>query len=375
MVSVVLLIVLTFYVILILALAFGFNKVSVFKFASLKPNLKFSVVIPFRNEAANLPKLLASLQQLHYPKELFEIILVNDDSSDDSVEIIRQSLDASGIYYNIINNERTSLSPKKDAITTAVKIAHYDWIVTTDADCQLPEHWLHCFDHFITQYNSDFVVGPVAYKSDLNFFHAFQILDFLSLQGTTIGAFGLQRPFLCNGANLAYKKSLFIYVNGFQGNETIASGDDVFLLQKVQKLKAYKIDYLKCKDAIVQTNPVETLTELISQRIRWASKASAYKSWFSIATSVIVLAINIGLIVTIVSAIFGIISVQLVILIWTTKIVLDSLFLYKTARFFQQTTVLKYVAFSAIAYPFFSVFVALSSFLKGYKWKNRSFNK
>lgn len=363
------------YAILIMALVFGFHRVSIFHFVLNATILKFSVVIPFRNEAENLPKLLRSLHQLHYPKELFEIILVNDDSSDDSVEIIRQLLDASGIYFNIINNERTSPSPKKDAITTAVKIAKYDWIVTTDADCELPEHWLHCFDHFIAKYNSDFVVGPVAYKSDLNFFNAFQMLDFLSLQGTTIGAFGLRQPFLCNGANLAYKKSVFMYVNGFQGNETIASGDDVFLLQKVQKLKAYKIDYLKCKDVIVQTNPVETLNELISQRIRWASKASAYKSWFSIATSVIVLAFNIGLIVTIVLAIFGIISVLLVILIWTTKIVLDSLFLYKTAKFFQQTVVLKYVAFSAIVYPFFSVYVALSSFLKGYKWKNRSFNK
>lgn len=373
--SIFLIIILVFYAFLILALTFGFNKVSVFELESLKPNLKFSVVIPFRNEAENLPKLLRSLQQMHYPKKLFEIILVNDDSSDDSVEVIKQSLESTGLTFSIIENERTSTSPKKDAITAAVKLATFDWIITTDADCELPKYWLQCLNNFITKNTSDFVVAPVAYQSNYNFFNAFQILDFLSLHGTTIGAFGLQQPFLCNGANLAYKKSLFINVNGFQGNETIASGDDVFLLQKVHKLKAFKIHYLKCKDAIVQTNPVETLNELISQRIRWASKASAYNSWFPIAVAVTVLAINIGLIVTIVLAIFGIISAQLVIFIWTTKTVLDGLLLYKTARFFKQTAVLRYYAFGAIIYPFFNVFVAFSSFLKGYQWKNRPYNK
>jgi hypothetical protein len=61
--------------------------------------------------------------------------------------------------------------------------------------------------------------------------HHFQQLDIASLQGATIGSFGINKGFMCNGANFVYQ-ILFQELNGFHGNDTIASGDDVFLLQK-----------------------------------------------------------------------------------------------------------------------------------------------
>ena len=73
------------------------------------------------------------------------------------------------------------------------------------------------------------IAGAVTYDCNSSFLHQFQQLDMASLQGATIGSFGIDQGFMCNGANLAYTKSLFTALDGFTGNDKIASGDDVFL--------------------------------------------------------------------------------------------------------------------------------------------------
>jgi cellulose synthase/poly-beta-1,6-N-acetylglucosamine synthase-like glycosyltransferase len=105
-----------------------------------------------------------------------------------------------------------------------------EWIITTDADCVVPKNWLSTLDNYIQSSNVNMIAG-VTYDCK-NSFTSFPTADLVSLQGATIGSFGIGKGFMCNGANLAYKKSLFQELNGFQGNDTIASGDDVFLLQK-----------------------------------------------------------------------------------------------------------------------------------------------
>jgi len=107
---------------------------------------------PFRNEATHLPDLLKTIETLNYPKHLFEIIFIDDNSEDDSAEIIRKAINSNPFIktaIRIIQNERTTNSPKKDAITLAIRNAKHDWIITTDADCQLPKFWLDSFDEYI----------------------------------------------------------------------------------------------------------------------------------------------------------------------------------------------------------------------------------
>ncbi|GAL70455.1 glycosyltransferase [Jejuia pallidilutea] len=130
------------YLAVIAAFTFGFDKVKPFNLSDVAAKTRFSVVVPFRNEAENLPQLLKSITALNYTKQLFEIILVDDDSDDDSVKIIKEFIDTisteTGITktnISLITTKKTSTSPKKDAITTAIKAAKYEWIITTDADC------------------------------------------------------------------------------------------------------------------------------------------------------------------------------------------------------------------------------------------------
>ena len=185
------------YLLLIAGFIYGFDKVKEFKLSNLQSKTRFSVIIPFRNEAKNLPQLLESIQSLKYPKHLFEVIFVNDFSEDDSVHIISSNLSnkpSNSIDFSIINNSIKTNAPKKDAISKAINLAKYEWIITTDADCLLPEYWLDSFDEFIQKIKPKCVAAPVTYQVENSFLNRFQILDMLSLQGATIGGFGIKKP-------------------------------------------------------------------------------------------------------------------------------------------------------------------------------------
>ncbi|RLD25869.1 MAG: glycosyltransferase, partial [Bacteroidetes bacterium] len=340
----------------------------------------FSIIIPFRNEAGNLSELLQSLSNLHYPKHLFEILFVNDASEDNSVEIINaffneKPIDCALNNIRIINNIRNSNSPKKDAITTAINIAQYEWIITTDADCNVPIMWLKTLDAFIQTNNPKMIVAPVTYSNNKTFFQDFQLLDFLSLQSATIAGFGIKKPFLCNGANLAYKKGLFNIVNGFEGNTNIASGDDIFLMEKSLQKYPKKILYLKSKHALVITKPQPSVKDLIQQRLRWAAKTSAYNNVFGKFVGLTVLFMNALIIVLALLSIIGALRFELLVLFFALKFFLDVILINKSARFFNQPLNFISYVMSSLLYPFFSVFIAVYSVFFGFKWKDRGFKK
>ncbi|MEZ4793334.1 MAG: glycosyltransferase [Gelidibacter sp.] len=365
------------YLTLIGSLIYGFDKVPEYRLKDVKPKTKFSVIIPFRNEEKNLRTLLESISKLNYPKEMYEIIFVDDASEDGSVTI----LDTSQLYHDtqtdisILKNKRTSKSPKKDAITTALSQAKYRWIITTDADCNLPKFWLDSFDEFIQVQQPEFVIAPVTYSKSNKFIYRFQLLDVLSLQGTTIGSFGIGKPFLCNGANLAYTKRLFETVNGFDGNNNIGSGDDIFMLEKAMKAYPEKVTLLKCEQIIVKTLPQPTFDTLISQRIRWAAKIGSYQNFFSKMVGIIVFLMNGGLLVFGLMAFIGIIRTNILMYLLVIKFGVDFLLIYKTANFTNQKKVMTSFFFAFLLYPFFSVWVVFSSVFKGYKWKGRTYIK
>ncbi|WP_452229634.1 glycosyltransferase family 2 protein [Lacinutrix sp. MEBiC02404] len=370
------------YLFLIGSLAIGFDKVKPFSLEDVEVKTMFSILIPFRNEAENLPKLLKSIAALKYPKHLFEVILIDDASEDNSVAVIKNILDThlSADKYTrtnikIIKNKRKSNSPKKDAITSAIQIAKHNWILTTDADCIVSKFWLDTLDAFIQKNDANFIVAPVTYSHVNSFLDRFQLLDFLSLQGATIGGFGLHKPFLCNGANLAYKKDFFKTVNGFQGNTNIASGDDIFLLEKAVKQDAKKVHYLKCEHAVVTTEAEKTISKLISQRVRWASKSANYKNSFAKIAGLIVLLMNASLIAALTVSIVGVFNFKILLYLFLIKCSIDFLLLFKTVRFYHQESFLSSYLFSCFLYPFFSVYVVFVSIFSNYKWKGRAFSK
>jgi len=364
--SLVLFFILLIYFISIGLLIFGFVRIKKYQNKGLKPQTSFTIIVPFRNEGENLPNLLNSFTNLNYPTDLFEVILVDDNSV--------QKIQLSIVNYqlSIINNIRGSNSPKKDAISTAMQLVKTNWVITTDADCLVPENWLLTFDNYIQENQVSMLAGAVSYDCENSFLHHFQQLDLTSLQGATIGSFGLNRPFMCNGANFAYTKSLFEKLNGFDGNNKIASGDDVFLLQKAVEKFPKEVHYLKSKEAIVITKPTEDWKSLFYQRVRWAAKTSSYKSSFGKYLGLIVFFGNLSFVLGFFFLLFGIWWYPIFVLFAFFKFLIDFVLLYITNQFLKKTRI-KSLLFSSLLYPFFSSAVALYSLFGSYEWKGRRF--
>lgn len=367
------------YFICMMVLAYGFAKFPMFRSEKESPATRFSLVIPFRNEGENLPLLLESISNLKYPSALFEIIFVNDASEDTSAEIILKAQETSEFSIRLLQNRRISNSPKKDAITVAIKNAKHEWIVTTDADCVLPENWLKSLDAFFQigeneQENTPVMVcGPVLYKSNNSFLENFQFLDGLSLQAVTIGSFGLQMPILCNGANLAYQKYAFEKVNGFKGNDHIASGDDIFLMEKMRKSFPGQVKFLKSRQRIVSTKPQLSWKDAITQRIRWASKTSKQKNSLSLFLGVLVFLVNFSfLTIPILLILYPENWIAFVIFLYL-KIASDFIVIRQAASFFEKRISLWSFQWMPFVYAAITILVVLGSFRGNYSWKGRKY--
>lgn len=356
---------LSVYLLEISLLIYGFTKIKSNEPIGLEPKTKFTIIVPFRNEAENLPLLLDSLSQLIYPMDWIEVILVDDDSTD--------CFEVSGLKFKVtvLPNLRVSNSPKKDAIVTAMNVVNTDWVITTDADCVVNPKWVLAFDNYIQTHDVSMIAGAVTYDCSNSFLHQFQQLDLASLQGATIGSFGIGKGFMCNGANLAYTKTLFQELNGFDGNNTIASGDDVFLLQKAIAQFPKQVHYLKSKNNIVTSKPLNEWTSLFYQRVRWASKTTSYQSGFGKLLGVLVLMGNLCWILAVGFGIFGLMPIEFIITLSLLKFSVDAVLIIKTNTFLSKKT--RHLIMGSLLYPFFSVCVAFYSLFGKYDWKGRRF--
>ncbi len=372
--TLILLLFLLVYVVTIGHLIAGFNQIKTYHPTECQPKTFFAIVVPFRNESNNLPALLDSIKHLNYPIDLFEIILVDDFSEDDSVRTVYNWRMENGIFKTtLLENIRLSNSPKKDAISRAIPIIKNEWVVTTDADCTVPEHWLATLDEYIQNHDVAMLAGAVVYDTNKSFLHHFQQLDLTSLQGATIGSFGMQLGFMCNGANFCYTKSLFQELQGFVGNNKLASGDDVFLLQKAVQKYPQKVQYLKAKAAIVKTQPMDSWSGLLSQRVRWASKTASYTSVFGKDLALIVFAGNLAIVLCWLLVLSSYLPCRNFLVLLAFKFITDYILLYKTNRFMMKKR-MRYLLLGSLVYPFFCILVAVVSLFGKYEWKGRKFS-
>jgi biofilm PGA synthesis N-glycosyltransferase PgaC len=241
-----------------------------------EPQTSVSVVIAARNEADAIGDCLSDILAQDYPRGLFEVIAVDDHSTDETATIIER-FSAQGVRLIRLASEGDGGAGKKAALTAAVRAARGTLILATDADCRMGSSWLRTMAACHDLGDLDFIAAPVRFLEGGGALGTFQRLDFLSLQGITAAAVGAGYHGMCNGANLGYRKAVFEAVGGFEGIDGIASGDDMLLMQKVAGRSGTRIGYCLSRDAIVSTPPADGLLAFLQQRIRWASKARFYR--------------------------------------------------------------------------------------------------
>lgn len=332
----------------------------------------FSVIINVRNEQSFLPQLLASIAGLSFTQERMEFIFINDASSDDSVSIIKTfAQNHAQICVTLYNRVVQSASAKKDGITQALQHARFNHIVTTDADCLLPTTWLTAFEEHYTRFpDSIFVAAPVQMVTNSTILSQVQANEMVALQSMTIGGFAVRQPFLCNGANMSFTKSYFYQLHGYEGDDNIASGDDIFLLEKSAALDARACYYLKNPKAIVHTNPKTSWRGMIAQRARWAQKGTKTKSMLNKLLSAQVFITNLFFIASPILWVTHLVPMKAIIIAVTLKIFTDIVVLVIGNAFFECKKWKRYVVPQLLIYPFIVVAVAVAS-LTPVRWKGR----
>jgi len=234
-----------------------------------------SVVVPLKNEEDHLPGLLDDLARQSFPDELLEVIFVDDHSGDSSASILAKWTGAHARFRYL--SLPPGVSGKKKALSYGIEYAEHDWIIQVDADCRLGPGFITAHMAFLEKHPSDLVAGIVTTgKGSGSFLESFERLDVLALAGSSAGSFGLGRPMMCSGANLAYSRKLHKETRSFDPENTVASGDDMFMMIGARKL-GRTLSFIGNRESIVRTDPQKDLPGLIAQRIRWGAKAGGYK--------------------------------------------------------------------------------------------------
>lgn len=335
-------------------------------------DFKVSVIIPVRNEAANISVLLDDLWGQSLAKKHIEVIIADDSSTDNTTEIVISYIALNRLELTLISLVDVPVSsPKKRAITEALKIAKGQLIVTTDGDCRVGERWLETIVQTYLQTEAKFISGPVTFLEEKNSFETFQTIEFASLIGTGACLLEAGHPTMCNGANLAYERTAFEEVGGYAGVDHIASGDDEFLLQKIHLRYGNRICFLKNKDAIVHTQPQENWRAFYQQRIRWASKWAVNRRIATMGVAVFIFLVNLITLIVLVAAItenrmnIGFNTILLI------KYLPEFLFLSLIIRFLDRKRLLLYIPLVQLFYPLYVLFFGLIAQREGYEWKGR----
>ncbi|MEI9807282.1 MAG: glycosyltransferase [Bacteroidota bacterium] len=328
---------------------------------------KISVIVPARNEENNIGALLTALLQQTYPKELFEVIVIDDDSEDSTAAIVKQ-------YSNVkllqLKDDTTN-SFKKKAIENGIAAATGEWIVTTDADCLPPENWLQTIAACQEEKQAVLIAAPVVISCNSSIVQIFQALDFMVLQGITGAAVYKKKLTMCNGANLAYEKKVFYEVNGFAGVDHIASGDDMLLMHKIWKKYPANVHYLKSKEAIVSTRPVKTWKAFFQQRIRWASKAKQYEDKRILPVLLLVYFFNLSFIVLVVAGFADHRYWLTLLLMWLLKTIVELPFFYSLTVYFNKQWAVKWFLLFQPVHIIYTIISGLFGQFGKYEWKGR----
>jgi glycosyltransferase involved in cell wall biosynthesis len=342
------------YFFLLLGIYRSLLKIKPFYFTT-EPGIFISVVIACRNEQNNLPVLLNKIAGQNYPRELFEVIIVNDNSTDRTGEIAPVYTGLKN--YIVINN---SGSGKKQAIRSGVKSAKGNLIITTDADCRMGQNWIRTIAAFYEKYRPEMIISPVEIGSGSGFFDRFQELEFLSLQGITAGTAKSGEASMCNGANLAFTREVY-YKHSDNLHDEIGSGDDIFLLHSIKKDNSSSILWLEAPDAKVITSASPSVITFLRQRSRWFSKWNAYYDRFTIILGIVTfvtIVLQVGMFVLVIF-VPDFLFAFLVILI--LKMLPDFLILRNTTHRYKNKRLIRWFLPSQLIYPFYVLFVAFYS--------------
>lgn len=362
-----------FYVVLVIIYTYGWFSLGSFVPNNTPPSTKVSIIVPARNEAGVIEHCLLDISLQEYPPHLVEIIVVDDSSTDSTAEVVHHFIKEHPlcpIQLVQLKEKKGEQSYKKKAITSAMALTTGKLIVTTDADCRMGNKWISTLVNYYETYQVKMIVSPVSFHQEDSVFEKIQTVEFLTLIATSAASVTLKHPIMCNGANLAYEKDIFDLVGGYSDNTKFASGDDVFLLHKMNK-EGLRIGFIRNYEATVFTYAKKTIKDFWHQRIRWASKSRGYSDKITIAVALIIYLYNVILLALLGISFFHAPFLFVFFFFYISKLLLDLPITASILHFVQRSSLVIYFIPMQIFYSLYMVIVGSIGSFSSYEWKGR----
>jgi glycosyltransferase involved in cell wall biosynthesis len=351
---------------------FGIRKVQLFHGVQTEKNNDLSIIIPVRNEAQNLPQLFQSIVELDYSTEHFEILWVNDNSTDTSETLIENFINQNPhIQQKILQNDTLVIAPKKAAIKKAIEYSKYPWIVTTDADVVVSHEWLSVINQYIVESNSIYFAGMVKMQPSEQFLSQYQVCNWLTLSGFTMSGFGWKNPMIASGAFTVFSKEEALKLNLFEGNEHISSGDDVFLLQKMKKGFPNQVYFLRNPEAFVITKSMTKWSNFISQQKRWMKKTGQVDDLGLQLFGALIFLTNFVWILSVLFYFISYFQPHNLLFFIIVKLLLDYFIIHQMEQIYDVYIKTKSKIISLLLFPFLSTWISLTGFWGSLTWKGR----
>lgn len=361
------------YVYLLAGYITSWNKIEDWKTPlDFSPSKLLSIIIPARNEAKNITACLKSISDNNYSKDKYEIILI-DDHSEDQTSALAASLSIPNLK---VLKQEEGRQGKKQALKLGIQQSKGELILTTDADCVYDKEWLRTMVSFFDNHQAKLVTAPIAFHNPKGYFQKFQALDLNGLMVITAAGIQTEKQFMANGANMMYSKEIFNEVNGFRGNEHLASGDDMFLVHKVSELYPDDIHFVKAKESVVSTSAEASLFSFLEQRKRWATKTTHYTDRRLLMVLSIVFLLCITIVLNIfVFSIFNALFLFIGLFQLFIKMILDYLFLSNITSYFGTRSLMKAFLPANLMHLIYICYSGVAGLFGGkYEWKGREVN-
>ncbi len=335
-----------------------------------------TIIIPARNEENNIGKCLRSLFLQNYPREKFSIIVIDDRSTDNTTNVVKEISLQSGFSVTLLSSDDASIirSPKIRALTSGIQHSSSEIIVTTDADCIAPPGWISTINSYFEP-NVGIVTGLTVYAKDKqlsSLFWGIQFLDFISYTAIAAGAIGMKRVLVSNGSNMAFRINAFDESGGFETLTHINTGDDSLLAQKIVESRKWKPRFAFEESATISTHAVSTWEEVLHQRMRWVGQTAyypAYMMFFMICTFIMFVGLAVTIPLTVIE--WNIIPWLVVV----GKFSIDYLIMNRFTMMTRTNNTMKYFLPTALIHIPFVLIATIGGYFFSFKWKEQTLKK
>ena len=361
------LLIVSLYIIITTIFSFGLSRIEHSGYVDPDGTVRVTIVVPFKNEGVNLSGLVQDLLAQTYPTPKFQVIFVDDHSDDDSRKVV-DSLTVNRAGFSILTLPRNKYG-KKEALSHGIQQAENEWIIQVDADCRIGERFIASHISHLERHPSDLVAGLVTTgKESDGFMENFERMDLLSLGGVSAASFFYKRPMMCSGANLGYSKELYHQTRSYDPSESVASGDDMFIMIGARKL-GRSLSFNSSTESVVRTTPVKSLSSYLKQRVRWGAKTPFYKQLDIQLLAILVVLTNVAVLLFPVWILSAPGTWPWLLGVWMAKTVADGSIIYKTSGYTKQRQSMRLFLLSSIFYyPVFLMIMIRSIFGKP-SWK------